>query len=172
MSIENSGIDKASRSPDVTPAAPAGEDGVVIGVVHVRIPAHDLNKLAEFYKATFGMHQIGAFLDHAIILNIGKTVEEAVSNPLPRLIVDRRMLSNRDYGINDNNCWCFRTKGMEKILQRAEQNGASIVMQPYPVVSLTSIVVGKFRDPSGNLIELAEAGTDTPERLYLHPPGN
>ena len=172
MSIESSGVGNASRSPDASPAASADEDGVVAGVAYIRIPAHELEKGAEFYKATFGMQQIGAFLDHAIILNVGKTAAEAVANPAPRLIVDRRMLSNRGYGINDNNCWCFRTKGMEKVLQRAEQNGATIVMQPYPVVSLTSIVIGKFRDPSGNLIELAEAGTDTPERLYLHPPGN
>jgi len=142
------------------------------GVGYVRLPAYDVDELAEFYKATFGMQQIGAFLDHAIILNVGKTVEEALANPAPRVIVDKRMMSNKDYGINDNNCWVFMTQGMEGVLRRAEKNGATIVMHPYPPPSLTNIIVGKFRDPAGNLIEMSEVGTDTPDRLYLRPQGN
>lgn len=152
---------------DVSASQPADEGGAVVGIGYVRLPAHDIHELAEFYKSTFGMQQIGAFFEHNIFLNVGKTVEEAVANPAPRVVVDRRMKSNRDYGINDNNCWVFMVKGIEKVLQRAEANGATIVMPAYPVASLTSIIVGKFRDPSGNLIELTEVGTDTPDRLYL-----
>jgi predicted enzyme related to lactoylglutathione lyase len=140
--------------------------GMVIGVGYVRIPAADLQGLAEFYKATFGMQQIGGILDHAIMLNVGATVEEALANKNPRVIVDRRMKSNRAYGPNDNNCWVFMTKGIEQVIRRAEKNGATVVMEPYPPVSQMGMVVGKFRDPSGNQIELTEVGTDT--TLYLH----
>jgi predicted enzyme related to lactoylglutathione lyase len=139
--------------------------GRVIGVGYVRIPAADLQGLAEFYKATFGMQQIGAILDHAIILNVGATVAEALANANPRVIVDRRMKSNREYGPNDNNCWVFMTKGIEQVMRRAEKSGATVVMEPYPPVSRMGMVVGKFRDPSGNQIELTEVGTDN--ELYL-----
>jgi len=138
----------------------------VLGVGYVRIPAADLQGLAEFYKATFGMQQIGAILDHAIILNVGATVERALANTSPRVIVDRRMRSNREYGPNDNNCWVFMTRGIEQVMRRAQRNGATVVMEPYPPVSRMGMVVGKFRDPSGNLIELTEVGTD--DKLYLH----
>jgi predicted enzyme related to lactoylglutathione lyase len=142
-----------------------GDAGIVIGVGYVRIPAADLQGLAEFYKATFGMQQIGAILDHAIILNVGPTVEEALANRDPRVIIDRRMRSNREYGPNDNNCWVFMTKGIEQVIRRAERNGATVVMEPYPPVSRMGMVVGKFRDPAGNQIELTEIGTD--DKLYL-----
>ncbi len=157
----------SSGKAKVSDAPNADEKGVMTGVGYVRLPAHDIHELAEFYKATFGMQQIGAFHDHLIMLNVGKTVEEALANPAPRVIVDRRMKSNRGYGVNDNNCWCFMTRGMEHVIRRAEKNGATVVMEPYPIASTTSIVVGKFRDPAGNLIEMTEVGTDTPERLYI-----
>jgi hypothetical protein len=51
------------------------EQGTVAGIGYVRIPSHDLDELAKFYKSTFGMQQIGGFLDFAIMLNVGKTVE-------------------------------------------------------------------------------------------------
>ena len=143
-----------------------GDPGIVIGVGYVRIPAADLQGLAAFYKATFGMQQIGAILDHAIMLNVGTTVEEALANKNPRVIIDRRMRSNREYGPNDNNCWVFMTKGIEQVIRRAEKNGATVVMEPYPPVSRMGMVVGKFRDPAGNQIELTEIGTD--DKLYLH----
>jgi hypothetical protein len=145
--------------PDNSPSRDAS-DGVVLGIGYVRIPAADLHLLAEFYKATFGMQQIGAILDHAIMLNHGATIEEALANKAPRLIVDKRMKSNRQYGPNDNNCWVFMTKGIEQVIRRAERNGATIVMEPYPPISRLGMVVGKFRDPAGNQIELTEVGTD------------
>ena len=100
------------------------------------------------------------------MLNVGATVEEALANKNPRVIVDRRMKSNRAYGPNDNNCWVFMTKGIAQVIRRAEKNGATVVMEPYPPVSQMGMVVGKFRDPSGNQIELTEVGTDT--TIYLH----
>jgi predicted enzyme related to lactoylglutathione lyase len=152
---------------------PASADGVgvVVGVGYVRLPAENIETLADFYKATFGMQEIGRILDHAIMLNVGATVEEALANKNPRVIVDRRMRNNRSYGPNDNNCWNFMVKGIEHVIRRAQANGAMIVMEPYPVVSRMGIVVGKFRDPSGNQIEMTEIGTDTPERLYLKADG-
>jgi catechol 2,3-dioxygenase-like lactoylglutathione lyase family enzyme len=145
--------------------SPGETSGTVVGVGYVRIPAANLRELADFYQATFGMLQIGAILDHAIMLNVGATVEEALANKNPRVIVDRRMRSNRDYGPNDNNCWVFMTIGIERVIRRAEKNGATIVMEPYPPKSRMGMVVAKFRDPSGNQIELTEVGTDV--QLYL-----
>ena len=89
----------------------AADEGVVLGVAYVRIPAPGLiHEVAEFYKATFGMQQIGGILDHAIMLNVGATVEEARANMNTRVIIDTRMNSNRKYGPNGNNCWVFVTK--------------------------------------------------------------
>jgi predicted enzyme related to lactoylglutathione lyase len=155
----------SSKCPPTGKESSEGDAGIIIGVGYVRIPAADLQGLAEFYKATFGMRQIGAILDHAIILNVGTTIEEAVANRSPRVIVDRRMRSNREYGPNDNNCWVFMTKGIGQVIRRAERNGATVVMEPYPPVSRMGMVVGKFRDPSGNQIELTEVDTDA--KLYL-----
>jgi hypothetical protein len=78
----------------------AADEGVVLGIAYVRIPAHDLQAVANFYKATFGMQQIGGNLEHAIILNVGVTVEEARANKNLRVIVDTRMNSNRQYDPN------------------------------------------------------------------------
>jgi uncharacterized glyoxalase superfamily protein PhnB len=154
------------RIDSESPAA-VGE-GVVLGVAYVRIPAPGLiHEVAQFYKATFGMQQIGGILDHAIMLNIGATVEEALANKNPRVIIDSRMNSNREYGPNGNNCWVFVTKGIEHVIRRAEANGATITMEPYPPPSQMGMVVGKFRDPAGNLIELLEQGTDREEKLHL-----
>ena len=158
-------------SPDVTGHPSVPDQGVVTGIGYVRIPAPDLHGLAEFYKSTFAMQQIGALLDHAIILNVGKTIEEAIANRAPRLILDRRMKSNQQYAPNDNNCWTFMTRGIEHVVQRAQKNGATIMMQPYSTVPQTGMVAGKFRDPAGNHIDLIEIGTDTPERLNLTSPG-
>src|SRR5882757_9513169 len=105
MSPEKTRLGNESRT--------AADEGVVLGIAYVRIPAHDLQAAADFYKATFGMQQIGGILDHAIMLNVGATVEEARANKNPRVIVDTRMNSNRQYGPNGNNCWVFRTKGIE-----------------------------------------------------------
>jgi uncharacterized glyoxalase superfamily protein PhnB len=162
MSIDSADVSEHPSVPD---------QGVVTGIGYVRIPAPELHGLAEFYKSTFGMQQIGALLDHAIMLNVGKTADEAIANRAPRLILDRRMKSNQQYGPNDNNCWTFMTKGIEHIIQRAEENGATIVMRPYSTVSQTGMVAGKFRDPAGNHIDLMEIGTDTSERLYLKSAG-
>jgi len=161
----------STANPDVKEHLSAAEEGTVAGIGYVRIPAHDLDELAEFYKSTFGMQQIGGFLDFAIMLNVGKTADEAIANRAPRLILDRRMKSNQQFGPNDNNCWTFMTKGIEHVIQRAEENGATIVMRPYSTVSQTGMVAGKFRDPAGNHIDLMEIGTDTSERLYLRSPG-
>ena len=162
----------STANPDVKEHLSAAEEGTVAGIGYVRIPAHDLDELAEFYKSTFGMQQIGGFLDFAIMLNVGKTVEEAVANPAPRVMLDKRMKSNRDNGPHDNNAWIFMTKGIEHVIRRAEQNGAVVVMEPYPVVSPTAIVAARFRDPAGNQIDLTEIGTDTPEKLYVRSPAN
>ena len=154
-----------NRSAHEHPAV--ADEGIMIGIGYVRIPAQDLEEAANFYKAIFGMQQIGRILDHAIMLNVGATVEEALANKNPRIIVDTRMNSNRDYGPNGNNCWVFVTKGVEHIIRRAEKNGAKIVMEPYPPPSKLGMVVGKFRDLSGNQIELLEIGTDKEEKLHL-----
>jgi len=147
----------------------AADEAAVLGVAYVRIPAPGglLQEVAEFYKAVFGMQQIGGILDHAIMLNAGATVEEALANKNTRVIIDKRMKSNQGFALNDNNCWVFVTKGVEHIIQRAREKGAPILMQPYPPPSLLGMVVGKFRDPAGNIIELLEVGTDREDKLYL-----
>jgi hypothetical protein len=104
------------------------------------------------------------------MLNVGKTVEKAVANPAPRVLLDKRVKSHRDNRPHDNDAWIFMTKGIEHVIRRAERNGAVVVMEPYPVVSLTAIVAARFRDPAGNQIDLTEIGTDTPEKLYVRLP--
>ena len=71
-----------------------------------------------------------------------------------------------------NNCWVFVTRGIEHVIRRAEKNGATIVMEPYPPPSQMGMVVGKFRDPAGNQIELLEVGTDKEEKLHLKAAGS
>jgi len=97
---------------------------------------------------------------------------EALANKNTRVIIDARMNSNREYGPNANNCWVFVTKGIEHVIRRAERNGARITMEPYPPPSQMGMVVGKFRDPAGNQIELLEAGTDKEEKLHLKAAGS
>src|SRR5882757_2239414 len=131
----------------------AADEAAVLGVAYVRIPAPGglLQEVAEFYKAVFGMQQIGGILDHAIMLNAGATVEEALANKNTRVIIDKRMKSNQGFALNDNNCWVFVTKGVEHIIQRAREKGAPILMQPYPPLHYWEWSWGNFAIPLATL---------------------
>ena len=139
--------------------APNPNKGIVIGVRYVRIPAPDLDVLAEFYKKSFGMSEIGRVLDHGILLNGGATPEEATLNKNVRIILDNRLTPN------DENPLMFVTRDIESVVRRAEKNGATIIMEPFPIVSRLKAIVGKMRDPAGNWLELMEEGSLKDETL-------
>jgi predicted enzyme related to lactoylglutathione lyase len=139
--------------------APGAEHGEVIGVGYFRIPAPQLEPLLDFYGKTFGMKQIGCMLDHGVILNVGRTPEEATANINVRVILDNRLTPV------DQNPVAFIVRNIRGVVERAKDNGATITMQP--LVARNGNVVAKFFDPAGNRIELIEEGSDKDENLYL-----
>jgi len=139
--------------------APGAEHGEVIGVGYFRIPAPQLEPLLDFYGKTFGMKQIGCMLDHGIILNVGRTPEEATANKNVRVILDNRLTPV------DQNPVAFIVRNIRRVVERAKDNGATITMQP--LMARNGNVVAKFFDPAGNRIELIEEGSDKDENLYL-----
>jgi len=140
-------------------AAPDAELGEVIGVGYFRIPAPQIEPLLDFYGETFGMQQIGCILEHAVILNVGRTPEEATANKNVRVILDNRLAPV------DQNPVAFIVRNIGRVVERAKDNGATITMEP--LVARNGNVVAKFLDPSGNRIELIEEGSDKDENLYL-----
>ena len=140
-------------------AAPGAEHGEVIGVGYFRIPAPKIEPLLDFYGKTFGMKQIGCILEHAVILNVGRTPEEATANKNVRVILDTRLTPV------DQNPVAFIVRNIGRVVGRAKDNGATITMEP--LVARNGNVVAKFLDPSGNRIELIEEGSDKDENLYL-----
>jgi predicted enzyme related to lactoylglutathione lyase len=140
-------------------AAPNAGHGEVIGVGYFRIPAPQIEPLRVFYEKTFGMQQIGCILEHAVILNVGRTREEATANKNVRVILDNRL------GPVDHNPVAFIVRDIGRVVERAKDNGATITMEP--LVARNSNVVAKFLDPSGNRIELIEEGSDKDENLYF-----
>jgi predicted enzyme related to lactoylglutathione lyase len=140
-------------------AAPDAGHGEVIGIGYFRIPAPQIEPLRDFYQKTFGMKQIGCLLEHAIILNVGRTPEEATANKNVRVILDNRLTPV------DQNPVAFIVRSIGRVVQRAKDNGATIIMEP--LVARNGNVVAKFLDPSGNRIELIEEGTDKDANLYL-----
>jgi predicted enzyme related to lactoylglutathione lyase len=139
--------------------APGAEHGEVVGVGYFRIPAPQLELLLDFYGKTFGMKQIGCMLDHGVILNVGRTPEEATANKNVRVILDNRLTPV------DQNPVAFIVRNIRRVVERAKDNGATITMQP--LVARNGNVVAKFFDPAGNRIELIEEGSDKDENLYL-----
>ena len=150
--MQNSNITNATAAPDAA-------QGEVVGVGYVRIPAPQIEPLRDFYGKTFGMKQIGCLLEHAIILNVGRTSEEATANKNVRVILDNRLTPV------DQNPVAFIVRDIGRVVERAKDNGATITMEP--LVARNSNVVAKFLDPSGNRIELIEEGSDKDENLYL-----
>ena len=139
--------------------APGAEHGEVIGVGYFRIPAPMIEPLLDFYAKTFGMKQIGCMLEHGVILNVGRTPEEATANKHVRVILDNRLTPV------DQNPVAFIVRNIGRVVERAKDNGATITMQP--LVARNGNVVAKFLDPAGNRIELIEEGSDKDENLYL-----
>jgi len=144
-----------------TPAAAAldMEQGEVVGVGYVRIPAPELEPLFDFYNKAFGMQRIGGILGHAIIMNVGRTPEEATANKRVRVILDNRLAPV------DQNPVAFMVRGIAGVVERAKANGATVTMEP--LVARNGNVVSKIVDPTGNRIELLEEGSDKDENLYL-----
>jgi predicted enzyme related to lactoylglutathione lyase len=140
-------------------AAPDAGQGEVIGVGYVRIPAPQLEPLLDFYAKTFGMQQIGCILEHAIILNVGRTPEEATANKNVRVILDNRLTPV------DQNPVAFIVRGIGRVVERAKAHGATVTMEP--LVARNGNLVAKLLDPTGNRIELIEEGSDKDENLYL-----
>jgi predicted enzyme related to lactoylglutathione lyase len=130
----------------------------VVGVSYVRIASPDLARQTDFYQRTFGLVQIGGFLDHSSMFNVGATEAEGVANPAVRVILDRRMKPNTD------NPFVFAVRGVPAVLERAVRNGAKVEMEP--LIAGNGFVVAKFTDPAGNWIEILEEGSDSNERLY------
>jgi predicted enzyme related to lactoylglutathione lyase len=139
--------------------AHAAEHGEVIGVGYFRIPAPKIAPMLDFYGKTFGMKQIGCMLDHGVILNVGRTPEEATANKHVRVILDNRLTPV------DQNPVAFIVRNIGRVVERAKENGATITMEP--LVARNGNVVAKFLDPAGNRIELIEEGSDKDENLYL-----
>ena len=139
--------------------APGAEHGEVIGVGYFRIPAPMIEPLLDFYAKTFGMKQIGCMLEHGVILNVGRTPEEATANKHVRVILDNRLTPV------DQNPVAFIVRDIGRVVERAKDNGATITMQP--LVARNGNVVAKFLDPAGNRIALIEEGSDKDENLYL-----
>ena len=140
-------------------AALGTEQGEVVGVGYVRIPAPESESLLEFYKKTFGMQQIGGMLGHGIIMNVGRTPEEATANKHVRVILDNRLMPV------DQNSIAFMVRGIVGLVERAKANGATVTMEP--LVARNGNIVSKIVDPTGNRIELVEEGSDKDENLYL-----
>ena len=130
----------------------------VVGISYIRIASPDLVAQTDFYVQTFDLVQIGGFLDHSIMFNVGATEEEGVANAAVRIILDRRMKPNTD------NPFVFSVHGVPRLMERAVANGATVQMEP--LIAGNGFVVGKFTDPAGNWIELLEEGSDSSERLY------
>jgi len=147
------------HSPTNAAAAPDAGQGEMIGVGYVRIPAPQLEPLLDFYAKTFGMQQIGCILEHALILNVGRTPEEATANKHVRVILDNRLAPV------EQNPVAFIVRGIGRVVERAKAHGATVTMEP--LVARNGNLVAKLLDPTGNRIELIEEGSDKDENLYL-----
>jgi predicted enzyme related to lactoylglutathione lyase len=147
---------QGTSRPNATATPDTGE---MIGVGYVRIPAPQLQPQLDFYAKTFGMQQIGCILEHALILNAGRTPEEATANKHVRVILDNRLEPV------DQNPVAFIVRGIGHIVERVTANGGTVTMEP--LAARNGNVVAKLLDPAGNRIELLEEGTDKDENLYL-----
>src|SRR5712675_1947606 len=92
------------------------EHGEMIGVGYFRIPAPQIEPLLDFYGKTFGMKQIGCILEHAVILNVGRTREEATANKNVRVILDNRLAPV------DQNPVAFIVRNIGRVVKRAKDN--------------------------------------------------
>jgi predicted enzyme related to lactoylglutathione lyase len=130
----------------------------LVGISYIRIASPDLARQTDFYQRVFGLIEIGGFLDHSTMFNVGADVDAAIANSAVRVILDNRMKPNVD------NPFVFTVRGVQAVMERAVANGATVEMEP--LIAGNGFVVGKFTDPAGNWIELLEEGTDPAESLY------
>ena len=119
-----------------------------------RIGAKDMEGTAEFYKKCFGMQEIMR-LDapgiKEVMLNFGKTVEEAKANPNPWVVIMGRETDNP----KEVSHLVFYVTDIKKSIAEVKDAGGKVSVEPVSMGD-QGMTVGFIVDPAGNAVELIE----------------
>ena len=118
-----------------------------------RITAPDTEKLAEFYKRAFGMHEVqrislGEGVE--IMLNFGATAEAAMTNPGAQVVLFPRP---EDAPEDDTPHLIFNVTNMGETVAAVKTAGGSMDQEPFAFGN-SGILIGMGIDPAGNHFEL------------------
>lgn len=136
-------------------ALPAGaqDRGDWVNVRNARVAAPDVAAAAAFYRSAFGMQEVQryerpGFLE--VILNFGRTVEEAKAAQTTRIALITRRPDQPAEGVSN---LVLNVGDMDKVVARVTAGGGTI--EKPPSRSATSgNVIAMVRDPAGNRVEL------------------
>lgn len=154
MGIERS-VAPAARRRAITSAREAGvsmaahyDVGVKATVSHFEIPAHDLERVARFYREVFGWSVDPLPWDRPYY----KVRSSAISSTAGREGIDGG-ITEAGSGL-DHTLLMIHVEGedLESVLERIAAAGGRIDLPPTPVGSMGTWA--RFRDPEGNLLGL------------------
>lgn len=124
-----------------------------VNVRNVRVAADDVAATADFYKAAFGMQEIQryerpGFLE--IILNFGRSVEEAKAATSTRIALITRRADQKAEGVSN---MVLNVGDMDAVMARVTARGGT-VEKAAARSAASGNVIAMVRDPSGNRVEL------------------
>ena len=129
----------------------------------VRVAATDTVKLAQFYRAAFGMQEvnrIGAAAGPEIFLNFGATAEAAKAQTTPPVVLMHR---DSDAAMDPIAHIIFNVSDINATVSAIKAAGGSMANEPRPFGN-TGTVIGIAIDPVGNRIELIQRAPATAPR--------
>lgn len=125
-----------------------------VALAAARIGAVDVEGVARFYQSTFGMQEI-LRLDvpgiKEIMLNFGKTVEEAKANPNPWIVIMGRDSDD----VKEVSHLVLYVPDIKAATAAVKASGGTVDGEPIAVGDAGMIVVF-VADPAGNSIELIQ----------------
>lgn len=118
-----------------------------------RVTAPDTEKLAEFYKSAFGMHEVqrvalGPGVE--IMLNFGATPEAARANTGSQVVLFPRAANLPE---DDTPHLIFNVTDMAGTVAAVKAAGGSMEQEPFSFGD-TGILIGMGIDPAGNHFEM------------------
>jgi len=127
-----------------------------VAVLAVRLGAHDVVALANFYETAFGLKEI----DHVgqppteIIMRYGATVAAAKAGSSPEFLVARRGPGAGDDSIAHA---IFHVSNMDATVAAAKAGGAMVKSGVASIqIAGMPVKVATLVDPDGNVLELME----------------
>jgi catechol 2,3-dioxygenase-like lactoylglutathione lyase family enzyme len=129
-------------------------------VFAVRVGALEPDALAEFYKTTFGLHEVnrlGGDNFQEIMLNFGATLEEARASDAPQIVILSRAEDNPPDATPHI---IFEVPDVAAAVANFTANGGTLDREPATAGGASFAFV---KDPEGNMIEFLNFGAPAAE---------